>query len=253
IVIFAGNKNNLTYLWIFLIPCVGYVVNGIRLGFWLTAIFNLLTLGIYLLDTYWSNELFNFNLTQFCNIIFSAIVIWIIIHKNETIKNGMNDKLGKLAIIDPLTKLKNREQLYKIYPQYANTMMSLAIIDIECIRQINDKYGYLAGDVVLIHIAKVIIAHKKLDTYAFRIGSDEFALLIPNADAESCLIDVRNLFAKIVQQDIIFKNEFINTEISIALTSIYSDGNNLDSLLKKANILLQQAKNSKTDKIAVSL
>ncbi len=251
VVFLQGSKENLTYIWLFLIPCISYVVNGIRLGFWLTAIFSLLTLMIYLSSGYASDELFN--LTQFFNILCSLIVIWIIIHKNETIKNNMNDKLVKLATIDPLTELKNREQLYKIYRQYKDTMMSLAIIDIDCIRHINDNHGYLAGDVVLINIAKVIMENKQSDAHAFRIGDDEFAILIANVDAEVCLPSIRELFAKMVHHKIVFKNILIDTKISIALSSIKSDGNNLDALLQKANELLQQAKYSQTDKIAVSL
>ncbi len=244
--------NTLSYIWIFLIPCIGYVVNGIRLGFRLTTIFNSLTFTLYLLNNYWEYE--QFSLTQFSNIMFSAVVAWIIIHRNEAIKNKMNKKLAKLAISDPLTKLKNREELYKTYHQYSDTMMSIAIINIDCIKDINNKYGYLAGDVVLINVANLVMENKKLDADAFRIGDDEYAILRPNSDAEACLTAVRDLYAKIVQQRIVLKDTVIDdAKISIALTSIKSDGNNLDDLLKKANALLQQARNSKTDKFAVSL
>ncbi len=246
VVFFTGSKSNLTYIWIFLIPCISYVVNGIRLGCWLTAIFNGLTLAIYLFSG-------QFDFIQFFNLIFALAVIWVIIHKNETIKNAMTNRLTKLAISDPLTKLKNREQLYKIYRQYTDTMMSIAIIEIDNIRHINDKYGYLAGDLVLIQLAKIIMQHRKSDTHAFRIGSDEYAILIANSNADSCLADIRDLFAHVVQHKVAFKNMLIDVQVSIALTSIHSDANNLDDLLQKANGLLQQAKNSQTDKIAVSL
>ncbi len=219
-----GGINNLTYVWIFLIPCIGYVVNGIRLGFWLTAIFNIATLGVYILNGYYSDEVFDF--TQFFNIMFGLSVIWVIIHKNETIKNTMNKRLAKLAISDPLTKLKNREELYKVYHQYSDTMMSIAIINIDCIKDINDKYGYLAGDVVLINVANLVLENKKADAEAFRIGDDEFAILRPNSDAEGCLTAVRDLYAKMIQQKTVLKDTVIDdAKISIALTSIQSDGN----------------------------
>ncbi len=251
VMLLFGGIHNLTYVWIFLIPCVGYVVNGIRLGFWLTAIFNTLTLVVYAINGSIGGEQFDY--TQFFNIVFGLLVIWVIIHRNETIKNTMNGRLAKLSISDPLTKLKNREQLYKVYRQYSDTMVSIAIINMDCIREVNDNYGVLSGDVVLISVADLIMEHINSDTEAFRIGDAEYAILIPHADAEKCLTHIRELFAKIVQHDIILKNTVIDPKVSIGLTSIKSDGNNLDNLLQKASALLKQAKDSKTDKIAVSL
>ncbi len=247
----VGGITNLTYVWIFLIPCVGYVVNGIRLGFWLTATFNLITLALYFINTHWEYETFNF--TQFFNISFGLLVIWVIIHTNETIKNNMNSRLAKMAVSDSLTKLKNRAQLYKMYRQYPDTMMSLAMLNINCMRQVNDEHGYLAGDVVLINIANIILKNKQAEAEAFRIGDAEYAILIPNVDAEEALTHIRELFAKMVNYDIVLKNTVIDPKISIALTSIKSDGNNLDDLLQKTNNLLEKAKHSTTDKIAVSV
>ncbi len=251
-----GSVDDLTYLWIFIIPFIAYTINNVKIGLYLTIIFNMIGFNIYLFKNQF--EVSNPNYTQLVNMILAMFAIWFLIHIYEKNRWRMMNKLEVLSVTDPLTKLKNREQLYKIYHEYTDNLMSLAIIDIDCIGNINDKYGYLAGDVVLINIANSIKQHKLVTdkhshNHAFRIGDDEFAILIADKDAEECLSVIRELFVEMVNQKTVYRNQVIETKLSIALASIQSNGNNLDELLRNANKLLRQAKNSKTDKIAVSV
>ncbi len=251
-----GSVNDLTYLWIFIIPFIGYTINNVKIGVCLTMIFNIIGFSIYFFRNQF--EVAEPNYTQFINMLSSMFAIWFLIHIYEKNRWRLMNKLEQLSIIDPLTKLKNREQLYKIYHEYTDKMMSLAIIDIDCIGNINDKFGYLAGDVVLINVANAIKHHKLVTekntlNQAFRIGDDEFAILIPEKDAEECLPLIRELFVEMVSEKTVYRNQVIEIKLSIALASIQSNGNNFDELLRTANKLLRQAKNSNTDKIAVSV
>ncbi len=251
-----GSVDDLSYLWIFIIPFISYTINNVKIGVLLTLIFNIIGFGIYLFK--YQIGVSEPNYTQLINMSLAILAVWFLIHIYEKNRWRMVNKLELLAVTDPLTKLKNREQLYKIYREYTDDLMSLALIDIDCIGNINDKYGYLTGDVVLINVADSIKKHllmtdKNNDNYAFRIGDDEFAILMPQQDTEECLTTIRELFGEMVTKKTVFKNQVIETELSIALTSIQSNGNNLDELLREANKLLRQAKNSTTDKIAVSV
>lgn len=239
--------SDFTYIWVLLIPFGGYI-NGIKTGFWITAVFSIISLGIYASKNSFYQSA---NMSQYLNIFLGLITIWMLTHIYEKSKYKMIEKLLSLTTIDPLTNLKNRTQLYTVYSKYKNNMMCLILLDIDQLKNINNSYGHLAGDVVLLEIAQVITKRRDHKSYAFRIGDDEFAILTPESDSEDCLEIAKTLFAKITDCQTVFKNDIINVRVSMSISHIKSDGNNLDALMQKANHLLQQAKRSETDKIVL--
>ncbi len=242
-----GITTNLNCMWMFIIPFLSYM-NGIRLGSIITLVFICLSIAIYL---FIDQAKQSFNSIQFLNFILSIMSGWVLTHTYENIKHKMTDILVETSKIDPLTKLKNRSQLYDIYRQYRTGVVALILVDIDQLNLMNEEHGYLAGDAILINIAKIIANHVGDDAYAFRVDGDEFAIFVPNAEEEHCLRMAKQIFADIVDYHPSFKNEFVSVQVSIALNAIKTDGRNLDELIKKTNPLLKQAKQSATDKIAI--
>ncbi len=251
VIFFSDNVTSLVYVWIFLIPCIGYVVNGIRTGFWITAIFSLISFCIYLFNSH--NAYGSFQMPQLLNVLFAILVAWILAHIYETIREDMTEKLVELATLDPLTKLKNRGHFYEMYRRFRGEKVGLILLDLDCLKRVNKQYGYLAGDVLLLDIAKILTANKMNNTNLFRIGDDEFAILMPTTDCQDCLALSKKLFAKIAQTPTRFKNYVLTPDISMALSCIDADGNNLDELMTATYDLLKQAKQSDSDKIAVAV
>ncbi len=243
-----GMTANLNCMWMFIIPFIAYT-NGPRLGFITTLIFVCLSIVIYLFIDQIEQD---FNGIQFLNLMLSVVSVWVLTHSYERIKHKMTDILIESAKIDPLTKLKNRSQLYELYRQYRKGVVALILLDIDKLRLINEEYGYLAGDAILVNIAKIIAKDTTDGAYAFRVGEDEFAIFVPSADEDCCLSMAKQVFADIVDYQPSFKSKFVKVEVSIALASIETDGRNLDDLIRKTNALLQQAKQSSTDKIAIA-
>ncbi len=248
ILVFAqGITANLNCMWMFIVPFLAYM-NGVRSGFIITLVFVCLSILIYLSVDQIENSL---NHIQFLNFITSILSIWVLTHTYEKIKYKMTNILVESAKINPLTKLQNRSQLYEIYRQYRQGEVALILLDIDKLRLINEEYGYLAGDAILVNIAKIIANDTTDDAYAFRVGEDEFAIFVPSADEDRCLSMAKQIFADIVDYQPSFKSEFVKVGVSVALASIETDGRNLDKLITKTNELLQQAKQSSTDKIAM--
>jgi diguanylate cyclase (GGDEF)-like protein len=69
----------------------------------------------------------------------------------------------------------------------AHKVLSIAIVDIDHFKSINDRSGHLAGDDVLREVAKVLHAHCGARHEVCRLGGDEFILLLPDLDAAAAL------------------------------------------------------------------
>ena len=102
-------------------------------------------------------------------------------------------KLEKLAATDPLTGIYNRakfnEELEKntaISKRY-KTKLSLVIFDLDNLKTINDNYGHLYGDKIIVGITKIVLgAIRETDVFA-RWGGDEFMILLPNTSEQQAV------------------------------------------------------------------
>ncbi|MEP6635804.1 MAG: diguanylate cyclase [Acidobacteriota bacterium] len=100
------------------------------------------------------------------------------------------DKLRAEADLDSLTGLANRRR-FRVqlkrevgrWTRYRATC-ALLILDIDHMKEINDKYGHPAGDLVIRHIAATLIGVSRDNDTAARVGGEEFALLLAGIDGE---------------------------------------------------------------------
>ena len=118
--------------------------------------------------------------------------------------NKLNSELERMATRDPLTGLYNRRLLFERFQDEKRRSfrlgysLSMIVIDINHFKKVNDQYGHAEGDALLIKLSKLLIkvTRESLDA-AFRIGGDEFLLLLANCDkgnAESILRRINDAF-----------------------------------------------------------
>ena len=91
------------------------------------------------------------------------------------------DGLVALSAIDPLTGLPNRRRLEEEFVR-RERKISLMAVDIDNFKRVNDIHGHAAGDKVLRITAQVIRAAVRDSDIPARVGGEEFAVLLPNAD-----------------------------------------------------------------------
>jgi diguanylate cyclase (GGDEF)-like protein len=95
------------------------------------------------------------------------------------------------AETDPLTGLTNRRGLYRAGPRMlAEAAMHgeglhALVLDLDHFKAINDRHGHATGDTVLVAFAQVVQARTAPDMLAVRMGGEEFAVLIPDADSDA--------------------------------------------------------------------
>jgi len=105
------------------------------------------------------------------------------------------------ARMDPLTGLgNNRAFQEELARQVADSVrqkrpLSLAMIDLDDLKHLNDTEGHAAGDQLLATVGRLIRATNRASDRSFRIGGDEFALLLPATDGETAYGTVRRLLA----------------------------------------------------------
>ena len=160
-------------------------------------------------------------------------------------------EINRLIVIDELTKCYNRRYINEKLPTdiesaKANKLpLSIAMIDIDYFKLINDKYGHLLGDLVLKDIIDVIKNNiRRKNDWIARYGGEEFLILFKDSSKE----DAYNLSKRIksVVENSIFKYDDIeiNITISIGIASLSSEIDDMDKLIRKADENLYKAKRS---------
>jgi len=168
-----------------------------------------------------------------------VLLIILVYRLEETIK-----KITFLAQNDQLTSLKNRIK-FEMDVKNKNEV-SLIIFDIDKFKSINNFLGSEIGDMILISLAKELEKFKKIipyETEAYRIGADEFALLVHSNDIEIVSV-IAEEFIKQVESKLLLPE----LDLSITLSAGISTK---PPLLENADIALKRAQKDIKDKIII--
>jgi diguanylate cyclase (GGDEF)-like protein len=159
------------------------------------------------------------------------------------------------AVTDPLTGLYNRRLFGEAFEKELNRArryalpLGLVIVDLHRFKEVNDKYGHPKGDDVLRAAATTLKKALRTSDSAFRIGGDEFALLLPQTDADQTLALSRRV-------EVVFAETLQNLQLSISVNMDYGvatfpqDGEQADQLIRVADERLYRLKHSNHRKTA---
>jgi diguanylate cyclase len=166
---------------------------------------------------------------------------------------AQNDKL----LIDNLTQIYNRAAMeerlaveYRRWLRY-QTPLCVALLDIDYFKDINDKYGHLAGDKALRLIARTIQKSLRDSDFVARYGGEEFLILLNNVNPEHIRIPLEKLREQLNKIHFRFKNERVTITASIGAT-LFLQGDNTTSALERADQALYRAKHEGRDQIVIA-
>lgn len=152
----------------------------------------------------------------------------------------------KKAYTDSLTGIANRNKFEEVFEYEFNKTLrykeplSIALMDIDHFKLVNDNFGHLIGDEVLISISETVQQDVRASDFFARWGGEEFVIIFNNTDLKNASLSAEK-FRKIVEN--LEHKSVGNVTISIGLTE-YKDGDTTESMLKRADKALYEAKNS---------
>jgi diguanylate cyclase (GGDEF)-like protein len=160
------------------------------------------------------------------------------------------------ALTDPLTGLGNHRAFHEELDRQAaaseryETPVALALIDLDEFKQINDRTGHAAGDRMLRGFAQVLVSSTRRADRAFRIGGDEFAVILPHTDVAGAHIVTRRVLAQALGPSL-RGEEIAPVSFSAGVSAMPEFASDRTSLFSQADAALYAAKRGgRTDVVA---
>lgn len=153
-----------------------------------------------------------------------------------------------LSLTDELTGLPNRRAFLRRLEDEVGRVhrygfpLSLAVIDLDRFKEINDKHGHAAGDEVLRCYAKNILSIFRHHDLVARYGGEEFAVLLPNTDREGSLRALSKVQKRAAETHIQIDDMPMPVPPFSAGLAVYQPGETPNSLIKRADNALYRAK-----------
>lgn len=189
-------------------------------------------------------------ISEINSLIYNFKIMSSVIYKNFEKINKTNEILEYTAKHDPLTKLPNKLLFKELIESalamatYDGRKVAVIYIDVDRFKRVNDTFGHDKGDQLLVSITKCLEGCIKEPCTLFRIGGDEFVLLMPRvASIEEVVKQANDIVSISLQPYKIDEFEFQIT-ISVGIALYPNDGKNTETLFKNADIAMYRAKES---------
>jgi diguanylate cyclase (GGDEF)-like protein len=132
-----------------------------------------------------------------------------------------NKMLEKLALTDPLTNLPNRRAMDRLAERELRRRerypgaLTIAFIDVDHFKQINDRYLLPGGDKVLIDLARCLNGSVRTVDFLGRIGGEEFMVIAPETDMEGAVVLGERIRGTVERSDFTYKDATIAVRVSV--------------------------------------
>lgn len=169
--------------------------------------------------------------------------------------SSLHEQLREQALCDPLTGLYNRRYLDEFFArelarvQRENLPLAVALIDLDHFKRLNDECGHLVGDDVLKAVAQHLLDNLRSTDAVFRIGGEEFLLILPGADPDEASARLQSICSQLAAREIATRGGDQRVTLSAGLAYWPQQGQALDELLHAADAALYQAKRTGRNRV----
>ncbi|KAA1181781.1 diguanylate cyclase [Paenibacillus sp. B2(2019)] len=153
-------------------------------------------------------------------------------------------------IVDELTGAFNRKHFNQVMKQLicdfkrTERVFSLALIDLDYFKKINDTYGHLIGDEVLQSLSELVKGSIRMEDTFCRFGGEEFAVFLPNTDASSALTVINRIQEQFAATEFFAKNEVFHVTFSSGISEVTEAENIADKIVEEADQALYASKDA---------
>lgn len=167
------------------------------------------------------------------------------------------ERLNNSLVRDYLTGLYNRRYLFEAghkllsHCQRNTLECAVALVDIDHFKNINDKFGHHAGDLVLRRIAEVLGQRFREADIVARYGGEEFCILATDVSAEDCQQLFEDLRTRIAATTIIVDDQKLHVTVSIGIC--HARQAKMDTMIRLADEMLYQAKDGGRNRTCLTL
>jgi diguanylate cyclase (GGDEF)-like protein len=168
--------------------------------------------------------------------------------------------IQELTITDDCTGLFNARHLYvtleeqvQLAARVEQTRFSLVFIDLDRFKNVNDTHGHLAGSLLLSEVGGVLKRTVGPENAAFRYGGDEFCILLPGMGKDAAMATTMEACQQL--RDARFlesKGLSLSLSGSFGLATFPEDGNSVHAILRSADKMMYEVKNTTRNNVAVA-
>ncbi|MDD2789547.1 MAG: GGDEF domain-containing protein [Sulfurimonas sp.] len=195
---FYNHNNSFGLIWSIFIPMFAISQFKPKTGLLISLIFYTFFFSYLLYGAFYWNEP-SWDLTSLLRLFFASMLLTFLYFAIERSFANVSKELEKLTNTDALTTLFNRrkidiiiEENFHKYQRYG-TELSIALIDIDDFKLINDTYGHDVGDMILQKFAKLLQANTRKTDYIGRWGGEEFIIIMPETSLEHAELNMQKI------------------------------------------------------------
>lgn len=207
---------------------------------------------------------FNCNLVIELSIVFFIATIGLIIITNRRFKEykknlkRSNVRLHTLSRTDVLTQLPNRRAILekieyeKLKFERSKEVFTIAMIDLDGFKEINDNYGHECGDYVLKQFSNLMVDLIRKQDVVGRYGGEEFILLLPQTNTGGALHITQLILQQTTKFPITFKDKKISLSATIGVSDYTNNEVTINDLIKMADKAMYEGKSQGKNKVVVA-
>jgi diguanylate cyclase (GGDEF)-like protein len=182
------------------------------------------------------------------SLLASALLLFIFGHVAADWRERERE-LRELSTTDELTRLSNRRHFIQAAPPQLEAALrggpplSVVLVDVDHFKRINDEYGHHVGDQVLVSVAAALRQEARAQDVVARFGGEEFALLLPDTDAEAARALAERCRASIDGLSNVLDGHIVKVTVSLGVaTAPHPAVARVEHLLRLADEALYRAK-----------
>ena len=187
------------------------------------------------------------------HIALGEVILKFISH--ASVEAGYHEEVYQLATHDALTGLCNRRHFAELFDkelaraQRHQRPLALCMIDVDLFKRINDEHGHLAGDGVLKQLTDVLKRYVRQEDLVARIGGEEFAVVLPEADGPEAALFGERYRAAVEAEVFPINGVPHRLTISIGIACMSPERDDRSKLMRAADGVLYRAKETGRNRV----